>query len=98
MRGAPKFGWSVSRSSDHPLPFFVSYRPLACPVRNHFGDLVYGAFVFYEKFLKMFQVTKKNVTVLALGYSPRTGLGPSTIAASELNCRVRDGNGCDLAA
>ena len=34
----------------------------------------------------------------AAGYSSRTGLGPSTIAAEELNCRVRDGNGCDLFA
>ncbi len=40
----------------------------------------------------------KNVTVLAPGYSPRTGLGPSTIAAGGLNGRVRDGNGCDPAA
>ena len=34
----------------------------------------------------------------ATGYSPRTGLGPSTIAAGGLNGRVRDGNGCDPAA
>jgi hypothetical protein len=34
----------------------------------------------------------------AAGYSPRTGLGPSTIAASELNFRVRDGNGCNITA
>lgn len=40
----------------------------------------------------------KNYIVLASGYSPRTGLGPSTIAANELNGRVRDGNGCDLVA
>ncbi len=41
---------------------------------------------------------EKKFTVLASGYSPRTGLGPSTIAADELNGRVRDGNGCDLIA
>ena len=34
----------------------------------------------------------------ATGYSSRTGLGPSTIAAGELNYRVRDGNGCFLTA
>ncbi len=43
-------------------------------------------------------LSRKNFTVLAPGYSPRTGLGPSTIAAGGLNCRVRDGNGCDPAA
>lgn len=36
----------------------------------------------------------KNIIVLALGYSPRTGLGPSTIAANRLNCCVREGNRC----
>ncbi len=31
----------------------------------------------------------------AVGYSSRTGLGPSTIAAEGLNFCVRDGNRCD---
>ena len=36
--------------------------------------------------------------ILALGYSPGTGLGPSTIAANGLNCCVRDGNRCTSVA
>ncbi len=52
----------------------------------------------------MFSEIHKTPTFLlrfsgpAAGYSPRTGLGPSTIAASELNFRVRDGNGCNITA
>ena len=34
----------------------------------------------------------------AAGYSPRTGLGPSTIAAGGLNFCVRNGNRCNPAA
>src|SRR3989344_1810962 len=43
---------------------------------------------------RIFTVTKKR-TVLATAYFPRTELGPSIIGPVPLNCRVRDGNGCD---
>ena len=33
--------------------------------------------------------------VLATAYFPRGGLAPSIISPALLNCRVRDGNGCD---
>lgn len=36
----------------------------------------------------------REVLCPAAGYSSRTGLGPSTIAAGGLNFRVRDENGC----
>lgn len=91
----------MSRMSG-PEADISPYSPLLVQTKPLHGSIVANLFIKQSHLIKILDtryeipdtLNKKNSIVLALGYSPEAGLGPSTIAANELNCCVRDGNRC----